>query len=286
MTADKKRGLGRGLSALLGEARPADGGATGDATRTVPIALIRAMPNQPRRRFDTEAQAELIESVRTRGVLQPILVRPVGESYEIVAGERRWRAAQAAQLHDMPVVVRDLDDAEAFELALVENIQRADLNPIEEAESYKRLIADYAHTQDALAQLVGKSRSHVANLLRLLDLPQAVRDLVIDGKLSMGHARAIAAAPDPESLAEQVVARGLSVRQAEALAAAARGRVYTKSAAPPRGRAKDADTRALESMLSESLGLTVAIEANALRIAYSDLDQLDMLCRKLTGDRF
>ncbi len=290
---EKKRGLGRGLSALMDEVGLAPGRAASatDSTaprvaiQTLPIAQIRPMSGQPRRRFDSEAQAELIESVRARGVLQPILVRPSGDGFEIVAGERRWRAAQAAQLHDIPVVVRELADSEAFEIALVENIQRADLNPIEEAEGYSRLIHAYGHTQEDLARLVGKSRSHIANLLRLLDLPSSVRDLVVDGKLSMGHARALAAAPDPAALAVQVVAQGLSVRQTEALAASAQGRAPSRPPAS-RGAAKDADTRALETMLSESLGLTVAIDVSEVRIAYSDLEQLDMLCRKLTGDRF
>ena len=187
---EAKRGLGRGLSALMDEVGPA-------ATRTVvPLAEIVANPRQPRRRFDAAAMDELIASVRERGVLQPILVRPVGtddgrRKYEIVAGERRWRAAATAQLHDMPVVIRDLDDAAAFEIALVENIQRADLNPIEEAEGFRRLMDDHGHTQEGLAAIVGKSRSHVANLLRLLDLSPEVRDLVANGDLSLGHAKAL-----------------------------------------------------------------------------------------------
>ena len=292
---EKKRGLGRGLSALMDEirsspsesAQPFDGTSPQPQPQTLPVSKIRPMPGQPRRRFDPEAQGDLVESVRSRGVLQPILVRPRNDGYEIVAGERRWRAAQAAQVHDIPVIVRELDDSDAYEIALVENIQRADLNPIEEAEGYARLIHDFDHSQEELAKLVGKSRSHIANLLRLLDLPASVRDMLIDGKLSMGHARAIAAGPDPAALAEDVVARGLSVRQAEALAASARGRPSVRQASrTSRGPEKDADIRALEQMLSEVVGLAVSIEANAVRIDYKSLDQLDMVCQRLAGERF
>lgn len=296
---ENKRGLGRGLSALLdeisiapknGEQR-ADSTEAGVAIQTLPISRIRANPRQPRRRFDEAALAELIESVRTRGLLQPILVRPKGEDYEIVAGERRWRAAQAARLHEVPVVVKELDDASAFEIALVENIQRADLNPIEEADGYRRLIDEYGHTQEELARLTSKSRSHVANLLRLLDLPEAVRTHVVEGRLTMGHARALVSAPDPERLAQKVIEGGLSVRQTEALASGAQGR----APAPARARnnfpeEKDADTIALERLLAEALGLVVDIDVDGIRgkvmISYANLDQLDMLCRRLTGERF
>jgi ParB family chromosome partitioning protein len=275
---EKKRvaGLGRGLSALMDEAAPA-------AMRTMlPLAEIAANPKQPRRRFDPAAMDDLIASVRERGVLQPILVRPVGpRRYEIVAGERRWRAAAAAQLHELPVVIRELDDAAAFEIALVENIQRADLNPLEEAEGYQRLLTDYGHTQEALAKIVGKARSHVANLLRLLDLPPEVRDLVATGDLSLGHAKALMAADNAVALAQRVKAEGLSVRQVEALA--------RKGSAPRKvrgGEAPDADIVALENRLAEALGMTVALTvpnppAGALTIAFSTLDQLDLLCRLL-----
>lgn len=275
---EKKRvaGLGRGLSALMDEAAPA-------AMRTMlPLAEIVANPKQPRRRFDAAAMDDLIESVRERGVLQPILVRPVGpRRYEIVAGERRWRAAAAVQLHELPVVIRDLDDAAAFEIALVENIQRADLNPLEEAEGYQRLQTDYGHTQEALAKIVGKARSHVANLLRLLDLPPEVRDLVASGDISLGHAKALMAADDAVALAHRVAAEGLSVRQVEALA--------RRGSAPRKPRSSgvlDPDIAALETRLAEALGMTVALTvpnppAGAVTIAFSTLDQLDLLCRLL-----
>ena len=279
--AEKNRGsLGRGLSALMDEVTPA-------ATRTVlPLADIVANARQPRRRFDAAAMDELIASVRERGVLQPILVRPVGSEagrrrYEIVAGERRWRAAGAAQLHEMPVVIRDLDDAAAFEIALIENIQRADLNPIEEAEGFQRLMADHGHTQEGLAKIVGKARSHVANLLRLLDLPSDVRIMVADGQLAVGHAKALMTAADPLALAQRARDEGLSVRQVEAL-----GR---RTAGAPRARStaeRDADLAALEHRLGEALGMPVSLAmatppAGTLAVAFSTLDQLDLLCRLL-----
>ncbi len=297
-------GLGRGLSALLEEmgsaavpARTEAGAAppavpAGDAgssmgAQMLPMAMISPNPKQPRRRFDETAQAELIASVKRQGLLQPILVRPVdGGRFEIVAGERRWRAAQAAQLHDVPVLVRRLTDEEAFEVALVENIQRQDLNAIEEAEGYKRLIEDYGHTQEDIARIVGKSRSHVANLVRLLDLPDDVRDLLIDGRLTMGHARALLTAPDPSALARDVVQMGLSVREVEARAK--KPRAPRKSA--PREAARSADLESLEGQLAEQLGLRVRLEYDGeggkLTLFYSDLDQLDMLCQRLSGERF
>jgi ParB family chromosome partitioning protein len=297
-------GLGRGLSALLEEMGSAvapprsDSGAvppvvpTGDAgssmgAQMLPMAMISPNPKQPRRRFDETAQAELIASVKRQGLLQPILVRPVeGGRFEIVAGERRWRAAQAAQLHDVPVLVRRLTDEEAFEIALVENVQRQDLNAIEEAEGYKRLIEDYGHTQEDIARIVGKSRSHVANLVRLLDLPDDVRELLIDGRLTMGHARALLTAPDPSALARDVVQMGLSVREVEARAK--KPRAPRKSA--PREVARSADLESLEGQLTEQLGLRVRLEYDGeggkLTLFYSDLDQLDMLCQRLSGERF
>jgi ParB family chromosome partitioning protein len=275
--AEKKRvGLGRGLSALMDEVTPA-------ATRTIlPLADIVANPRQPRRRFDAAAMDELIASVRERGVLQPILVRPVGERrYEIVAGERRWRAAAAAQLHEVPVVIRDLDEAAAFEIALVENIQRADLNPIEEAEGFQRLMSDHGHTQEGLAKIVGKARSHVANLLRLLDLPGEVRDMVATGDLTLGHAKALMTATDPVALAHRARAEGLSVRQVEAF-----GRATKRERPAARPVEGDADLAALETRLAEALGMSVTLAvpappAGTLTIAFSTLDQLDLLCRLL-----
>ena len=276
MPEKRRAGLGRGLSALMDEVAPA-------ATRTVlPLAEIVANPRQPRRRFDAAAMDELIASIRERGVLQPILVRPLGgRRYEIVAGERRWRAAAAAQLHELPVVIRDLDDAAAFEIALVENIQRADLNPIEEAEGFQRLMADHGHTQESLAKIVGKARSHVANLLRLLDLPADVRTMVAAGALSLGHAKALMTASDPLGLAQRAAAEGLSVRQVEALA---RKGVVPRPARPPAER--DPDAAALETRLADALGMSVALSlaappAGTLAIAFSTLDQLDLLCRLL-----
>ena len=281
MVEKKRSAMGRGLSALMDE------GATLPAPRTtLPLAEIVANPRQPRRRFDEGALAELIASVRERGVLQPILVRPVGgddgrRRFEIVAGERRWRAAAAAGLHEMPVVIRDLDDAAAFEIALVENIQRADLNPMEEAEGFQRLLLDFGHTQESLAKIVGKARSHVANLLRLLDLPADVRDLVARGDLGLGHAKALIAAADASLLAERVVAEGLSVRQVEALAR------KSHRARPPRGGpGRDPDFAAFEGRLSDALGMNVMLAvqvppAGTLTIAFSTLDQLDLLCRLL-----
>ena len=297
-------GLGRGLSALLeemgagiGSQAPAAAPAatiTPDPARQamgaqmLSMAMISPNPKQPRRHFDPDAQSELIQSVKRQGLLQPILVRPIdGGRFEIVAGERRWRAAQAAQLHDVPVLVRHLSDEEAFEVALVENVQRQDLNPIEEAEGYRRLIDDYGHTQEDISRIVGKSRSHIANLVRLLDLPVDVRALVIEGKLTMGHARALLAVPDPSALARQVVAEGLSVRQVEAAKGSAK---VARTTAARRERIRNADEEALERQLSEQLGLRVKLEFDGeggrLTLSYSDLDQLDMLCQRLSGERF
>ncbi len=253
------------------------------------LAMISPSPHQPRRRFDEALQGELIASVKRQGLLQPILVRPTGAGkFEIVAGERRWRAAQAAQLHEVPVLIRELSDEEAFEIALVENIQRQDLNAIEEAEGYKRLIEDYGHTQDEIGRIVGKSRSHIANLIRLLDLPEDVRTLVIEAKISMGHARALLTADDPSALAREVVRAGLSVRQVENLA---KGKSASKPAAPSKPKVqRNADIEALERQLSEQLGLRVRLdshgESGQLTLHYSDLDQLDMLCQRLSGERF
>jgi ParB family chromosome partitioning protein len=288
---DKKRvsGLGRGLSALLEEAAtPVDANAPGVAR--LAIADIHANPAQPRRHFNAEAMDELVTSVRAHGVLQPILVRGLADGrYEIVAGERRWRAAQVAGLHEIPAVVRALDDRTAFQIALIENIQRSDLNAIEEARGYRRLIEEFGHTQQALAGIVGKSRSHVANLLRLLDLPEAVQSMVEDGRLAMGHARALIGATDPLALAERAVKEGLSVRAVEELAA---GRTKPKPRHALIGSAattstNDANIDALEVQLAESLGMPVALsvasgsESGSLTVRFASLDQLDWLCAKL-----
>jgi ParB family transcriptional regulator, chromosome partitioning protein len=268
--------LGMGLSALLGDA-PAP------APRALPVASIEPGPFQPRIGMNDSALAELAASIRENGVLQPILVRPKPGSpgaYQIIGGERRWRAAQLASLHEIPVVLRDLDDRAALAAALVENLQREDLNALEEAQGYQRLIAEFGLSQDALGRAVGKSRSHVANTLRLLGLPEAVKGFLSRGVLTAGHARALLTVPEPAKLAEQVVARGLSVRQTEAMAAAPDRRRAS-------ARAADGDLRALEQQLIQRLGLRVRIahrgRSGTLSIAYQDLDQLDGLIRLLNG---
>lgn len=284
--APRRRGLGMGLSALLGtgaEALPAA------APQRVPIEFLRPSGLQPRRHFDPEELAALADSIRSRGVMQPLLVRraadPTG-GYEIVAGERRWRAAQLAGVHELPVVVHELSDRDALEVALLENVQRQDLTPLEEAEGYRRLIEEFDHTQEALAVALGKSRSHIANLLRLLGLPGEVRARLERGELSAGHARALLGARDPAALAKVVVERGLSVRQTEAL-------VRADARRPERRRAKaapaDPNAQALERDLSSRLGLAVRLTpkgaGGTLTIAYRSLDQLDGLIRRLSTDR-
>jgi ParB family chromosome partitioning protein len=290
----KKRpsGLGRGLSSLLGEVAveaPVRGGeATRGSVQMIPVASIEPHPGQPRRIFHEEALAELAESIQARGVIQPIVVRPHGHRFQIVAGERRWRAAQRAQLHELPAIVREFSDEETLEVALIENIQRQDLNAIEEAQAYQRLVADYGHTQEELGRIVHKSRSHVANLLRLLDLPASVQIMVGTGQLSMGHARALVTAKDPEALAEEIVRRGLSVREAEKLARA--GKMKKPRQAPIEYKGSDADIAALERQLGDMLGLKVAIrhspQGGTVALSYSSLDQLDMICQRLSGDKF
>jgi ParB family chromosome partitioning protein len=287
-------GLGRGLSALLGEmaseapVAPGNEGKVPTGVRMLPVSALTPHPDQPRRHFDEALLDELAASIASRGLIQPIVVRPHGHDYQIVAGERRWRAAQRARLHEVPVVVRDFDDAQTLEIALIENIQRQDLNAIEEAQAYQRLAGDYGHTQEALAKIVHKSRSHVANLLRLLELPAAVQDRVTDGSLSMGHARALLGSRDVEMLAEQVVARGLSVRETEKLSKGAKPERAggTRERAP--AAAPDADIAALERQLSDLLGLNVRVahseEGGTITLTYSTLDQLDMVCQRLTGD--
>ncbi len=292
--AENRRGLGRGLSALLGEAEDENAAAAAEASgaagpasplRDLPIDLIDPNAAQPRSVFHDEDMEELTNSIRERGVLQPILVRPLPNGrFEIVAGERRWRASQKAGLHSVPAVVRELDDLQVMEIAIVENVQRTDLSAIEEARGYEVLIARFGRTQELVAQVVGKSRSHVANLLRLLTLPGAVQNLVVEGKLSAGHARALITAAEPEALAAQILAKGLSVRETEALVRrAAAPAVRTASSG---GAAKDADTLALENDLAEVLGLSVQIAdrggAGELKISYRTLEQLDDLCRRLS----
>jgi ParB family transcriptional regulator, chromosome partitioning protein len=287
-------GLGRGLSSLLGEVAVEapvrgsgpEGGAGG--VQMIPVAGIEPHPGQPRRIFQEEALAELAASIQARGVIQPIVVRPHGHRFQIVAGERRWRAAQRARLHEIPAIVRNFSDEETLEVALIENIQRQDLNAIEEAQAYKRLVDDYSHTQEELGRLVHKSRSHVANILRLLDLPASVQVMVGTGELSMGHARALVSANDPESLAQEIARRGLSVREAEKLARAAKAR--KSRAAPIEYQGAHADIAALERQLGDLLGLKVSIKhspkGGSVSLAYSTLDQLDMICQRLSGDKF
>jgi ParB family chromosome partitioning protein len=292
MTTERTaRGLGKGLSALLGEA-PAPASASEASAkggvREVEIARIRPNPNQPRSQFDEDALAELADSIAERGVLQPILLRPNGrEAFEIIAGERRWRAAQRAGLHVIPAVVRDgVDEEETAELALIENIQREDLNAIEEAEGYRQLVNRHGHTQEAIAQIVHKSRSHVANLLRLLDLPEFVRQSLMRGDINMGHARAVAAAPDPEDLTREIVRKGLSVRQAEARAK--RAKKAPAELVLDKSRAIDPDLAALERQLGDMLGIKVQVshkgQGGTVALHYSSLEQLDMICQRLSGE--
>jgi len=283
-------GLGRGLSSLLGEVAqeaPVAGAPTRGGIQMMPVSSIEPHLDQPRRHFDEEALAELAASIQARGMIQPIVVRPHGHRYQIVAGERRWRAAQKAHLHEVPAIVRDLDDAESLEIALLENIQRQDLNAIEEAEAYRKLVAEYGHTQEALGRLVHKSRSHIANLLRLLDLPAKVRALVASGALSMGHARALVTAADPEALAEEVVARDLSVRETEKLVRIGKGGRGRQGKLEYKGASADID--ALERQLGDMLGLVVKIthrpDGGVVALHYSTLDQLDMICQRLSGEK-
>lgn len=293
--SERQRGLGRGLSALMGEpvgeaevvAAPAGAG-----LRMAPIETLHPNPDQPRKIFDPADLEELAASIRDKGVLQPILVRPLpgggADEWQIVAGERRWRAAQQARLTEAPIVVREMDDAEVFEVAIVENVQRADLNPLEEADAYRLLMDKFGRTQDQVAGVVGKSRSHVANTLRLLQLPEEVLWYVRHGHLSAGHARALITAPNPAGLAKQAHDEGLSVRQTETLARkAVEG---PKPASPGRSRhglavEGAADIAALEQDLSDVLGLKVQLTDRGgkgeLTLRYGDLEQLDDLCRRL-----
>jgi len=289
--AKRPTGLGRGLSSLLGEVSreaPVDGAPGRGDVRQIPVASIEPHPDQPRRIFREEALAELAASIEARGVIQPIVVRPHGHRFQIVAGERRWRAAQKARLHEIPAIVRAFSDAETLEVALIENIQRQDLNAIEEAQAYKRLVEDYGHTQEALGRVVNKSRSHVANLLRLLDLPAQVQVMVGAGQLSMGHARALVTAADPEELAEEIVRRGLSVRETEKLVQS--GKPTRQRPLPIEYKGAHADIAALERQLADMTGLKVAIKhspkGGTVTLNYSSLDQLDMICQRLSGGKF
>lgn len=292
----KKRpmGLGRGLSALLGEIEreePVGIDATpSEGIQMVLVADLSPLKGQPRKHFDEAALDELAQSIATRGVLQPIVVRPAPpgiSGFQIVAGERRWRAAQRAQLHQVPVILRDFDDRTALEIALIENIQREQLNAIEEGQTYDRLINHHGHSQEALGRIVNKSRSHIANLIRLGDLPPVVQDMLASGAISMGHARALLTTADAESLARQVIDRGLSVRQTEALVR--RLKTPRRVAAVKAAGTANSDIDALERQLADLLGLKVRIDHHAttgdVMLHYSSLEQLDMICQRLSGER-
>ncbi|GAB4361344.1 MAG: ParB/RepB/Spo0J family partition protein [Oricola sp.] len=288
--ASRKR-LGRGLAALIGEMdQPVETAPKAAASdRILPIEFVVRNPNNPRREFSDAELDDLAASVREHGIIQPVVVREQAQrpgTYELIAGERRWRAAQRAGLAEIPVIIRNVDDKVALELAIIENVQRADLNPIEEAAGYQKLIDDYNYTQADLGDVIGKSRSHVANTLRLLKLPETVRSMVSHGELSAGHARTLVTAADPEALARRIVEEGLSVRQAEKLAQAN----APSTPARPSGRGtreKDADTLALEKLLTDQLGLRVEIthgqNGGELKVRYKTLEQLDSLCHRLQG---
>ena len=278
-----KKGLGRGLSSLMGDVKTTlNKNESSNQETKISIAKLKPSPSQPRRLFDKNSINELAESIKSKGLVQPILVRPSPTetgAYEIIAGERRWRAAQIAQLHEVPAVIRQLDDVESLEIAIIENVQRSDLSPIEEAAGYKRLIENHGHTQEVLAEIVGKSRSHIANIIRLLGLPQSIQDMISEGKISSGHARAIMNSAFPEQLAEKIVSENLSVRAAEDLAKQIKSGVK-------KVKLKDPDTIDLENNLTATLGLNVLIDhkgkkGGSIKIEYKTLDQLESVTRKL-----
>lgn len=277
-----KKGLGRGLSSLMGEVSDEQTESLSSTETKIPISKLRPSPIQPRRIFEKASIAELADSIKSKGLVQPILVRPSKSNpgdYEIIAGERRWRAAQVAQLHEISAVIRNLDDVESLEIAIIENVQRADLSPIEEAAGYKKLMENYGHTQEALSEIVGKSRSHVANIIRLLSLPHSIQDMISQGSISSGHARAIMNSAFPEQLAEKIINENLSVRQTEAL-------VKSKKPIVKKLKLKDPDTLDLEKKLSEKLGLDVLINhthkrGGSIKIKYRSLDQLELVTSKL-----
>jgi len=298
----RKTGLGRGLDALLGEAitnnskvsnelEPSKKDDVSNIVMMVAIGDISPHPEQPRRHFDEELLTELAHSIAQHGVIQPIVLRPHKGKYQLVAGERRWRAAQRARLHDIPAIVRPFTNKETVEIALIENIQRQDLNPIEEAEAYKKLGDDFGYSHNELAKLVDKSRSHITNMLRLVDLDAPVRDMVISGQLSMGHARALLKSDDMASLGQHIIKKGLSVRQVEALVR--KGKQPRKNLKPIKAALQEssADIKAIENHLADLLGLKVVIEQKddtkgSVTFEYKSLDQLDMLCQRLTGESF
>jgi len=291
MTALPKKRLGRGLAALIGDGAPVETTteqvpARANGLRELPIELVQSNTLNPRKVFNEEDLDDLVRSVAEKGILQPVVVRPVddGQHYQIVAGERRWRAAQKAGLHHIPALVRELSDKEVLEIALIENVQRADLNPVEEAHGYQQLIDQFDYTQQQLAESIGKSRSHIANTLRLMALPASVLEALQTGKLTAGHARALIATENPQSLAQKIIALGLSVRQAEALARDTGAGAGDES--KPAKKATDTNIAAVEKLLAEALGLKVSIasktaEKGKLTIHYNDLEQLDTVCSKL-----
>ena len=283
VTNTTKKGLGRGLSSLMGDTETVQTKNTNVGQETkIPIANLKPSPSQPRRLFNKNSINELADSIKAKGLVQPLVVRPSpsdANSYEIIAGERRWRAAQIAQLHEVPVVIRNFNDTEALEVAIIENVQRSDLSPIEEAAGYKRLIENHGHTQEDLSGIVGKSRSHIANIIRLLSLPQSIQDMITEGKISSGHARAIMNSAFPEQLAEKIINENLSVRDAENLAKDKKGIIK-------KIKLKDPDTIDLENKISEKLGLTINInhkgkKGGSIKIDYKTLDQLEMITQKL-----
>ena len=283
VTNTTKKGLGRGLSSLMGDTETVQTKNTNVGQETkIPIANLKPSPSQPRRLFNKNSINELAESIKAKGLVQPLVVRPSpsdSNSYEIIAGERRWRAAQIAQLHEVPVVIRNFNDTEALEIAIIENVQRSDLSPIEEAAGYKRLIENHGHTQEDLSGIVGKSRSHIANIIRLLSLPQSIQDMITEGKISSGHARAIMNSAFPEQLAEKIINENLSVRDAENLAKDKKGIIK-------KIKLKDPDTIDLEHKISEKLGLAINInhkgkKGGSIKIDYKTLDQLEMITQKL-----
>ena len=287
--------LGRGLAALLAGARDTTHGApVARATQKIPIEFLRPNPRNPRRNFGEDSLDELAASIKEKGIIQPLLARPVPgapDSFEIIAGERRWRAAQRAGLHEVPIVTFEADDRQALELAIIENVQRADLDPLEEAAGYERLGDEFLYTQADLAKVIGKSRSHVSNCLRLLKLPERTKSLLREGKISAGHARVLLTSSEPDALAEKIVAQGLSVRDAEKLLEGAPENSSAKGHGPRKrgAKEKDADTRAMEKKLMEQLGMNVTIthregETGEVAVRYKTLDQLEFLCRRLQGD--
>lgn len=290
MAEEPRRRLGRGLAALLGDAGEETPAERPRGQRKIPIEFLRPNPRNPRTMFREEDLADLAASIREKGIIQPIVVRAiagVADAYEIIAGERRWRAAQTAGLTEVPVVIHEADDKEALEIAIIENVQRADLNAIEEAKGYERLSAEFGYSQTEIAKIIGKSRSHVANTVRLLNLPEGTKKLVSDGAISAGHARALLGLPDPDAVARRIVEDGLTVRDVEALAQEQSASPRVADGKRKQRAEKDADTRAMEKTLGDALGMAVDIRHDGdhgeLRVRYKSLDQLDAICRLLSA---